>query len=258
MRKVLAPILVVIFLVSFSSSLFALTAGQVIKNIHNFSERQWSKVNDLTIVVPMGTSYIKKTKIEGKVVYKTRTEMMGNVTIYDGVYQWSIDPMTGKPKKEKVEYDPRQTWSWGNLKAENAQHGGMDNVGGKKAHKLIIKDMFEAMGTSAMLPKGMGELKAKGKIWVDAKNWVVLKMQTTSEYGGRKTTTTTEWKDYRKVKGMLIPYTAVTKTDMPDFPGQESEINIQEVKVNTGLSGDLFDGTKLKPGKPMYQIPRQY
>jgi hypothetical protein len=156
--------------------------------------------------------------------------------------------MTGKPKKEKIEYDPRQTWSWGNLKPENAQYGGMDNVGGKRAHKLMIKDMFEAMGTSAMLPKGMGEFKAKGRIWVDA---------TTSEYGGRKTTTTTEFKDYRKVKGMLIPYTAVTKTEMPDFPGQGSEINIQEVKVNTGLSDSLFDGTKLKPGKPMYQMPKQ-
>jgi outer membrane lipoprotein-sorting protein len=257
MKKVLIPILVVIFLLSISASVFALTAGQVIKNLHQACERQWSKVNDLAIVVPMGTSYIKKAKIGDKVVYKTRIEMMGSVTIYDGVHQWSVDPMTGKPKKEKIEYDPRQTWSWGNLKPENAQYGGMDNVGGKRAHKLMIKDMFEAMGTSAMLPKGMGEFKAKGRIWVDAKNWVVLKMETTSEYGGRKTTTTTEFKDYRKVKGMLIPYTAVTKTEMPDFPGQGSEINIQEVKVNTGLSDSLFDGTKLKPGKPMYQMPKQ-
>ena len=258
MKKVLTLILVVIFLVSLSTSLLAMNSEQVIKNLHQAYEKQWSKVNDLTVVVPMGTSYIKKAKIGDKVVYKTRIEMMGNVTIYDGVYQWSVDPMTGKPKKEKPEYDPRQTWSWGNLKPENAQYGGMDNVGGKGAHKLIIKDMFEAMGTSAMVPKGMGELKAKGKIWVDAKNWVVLKMETTSEYGGRKTTSTTEWKDYRKVKGMLIPYTAVTKTDMPDFPGQEREISIQEVKINTGLSDNLFDGTKLKPGKPMYQMPKQY
>ena len=76
---------------------------------------------------------------------------------------------------------------------------------------------------------------------------------------------TTDLKDYRKVDSMLIPYKTVVATSMEmDVSGLSEEerkqmemmqqfvggmgsfeIETTEVKVNTGLSDDLFDGTQL-------------
>ncbi len=259
MKKVLALILVVIFLVGLSTSLLAVSSEQVIKNLHQAYEKQWSKVNDLTMVYSgMGgsssTMYYKRANIGGKTVYKNRMEAGQMVTVYDGVYQWSPDPLTGNIKKEKLEFDPQQQWK--NLTADNVQYGGTDSVEGKKAHVLIVKDMTKIIKT--MQRPGQPEAKAKGKIWLDAQNWVFLKMEIISEGGsgggpGMTTAMVMEMKDYRKTDGMLIPFKTVTK--MP-YGGSVTS-TVKEVKVNSGLSDDLFDGTKLKPGKPMFRMPKQ-
>jgi len=117
------------------------------------------------------------------------------------------------------------------------------------------------------------EVEAWGKLWISDKTWMIVRwlmtIKSKSIQEGKEVITTmkitTDLKDYQKHNTMLIPHKVVINTtiemDMPGSSEEEikqmemmqqfmggmgsSEIEITEVKVNTGLSDDLFDPTKL-------------
>ncbi|GAG38436.1 unnamed protein product, partial [marine sediment metagenome] len=134
-----------------------MSAQQVINQMRGAYEQQMSGIDDLTMVTKgtagimamMGetTVYKKRAKIAGKTVYKTRTEMqfMGKplVTIYDGEYEWSVDPMSGQVKKEKKDLAPDWTRIWEVLDLSQMQYVGTDDLDGEAAHVLKMDDLTE-------------------------------------------------------------------------------------------------------------------
>jgi len=275
MEKI-APIVLGILVLVISSPLsFAgMNAEEVIHNLKQSYEKQMEDIKDMTMVTNTHTTYQKKARLEGKTVYKTRSEMGNITTIYDGVYQWTTSPLTGKITKHKISRNPEQFWK--NLNPENARYLGIEKVGGKKAHVLEILDMSKVMGQK-LAP---GQTGATGKIWVDAANWIFLKYHIRAKIKGPQgqesaMITSVEVKDYRKIKGMFIPYKTVmtTRMDMPGLTSEQkkmmqaygaggttTEVEVKEVKINTGLSDSLFDGSKLKasPSPPprIYTTPQ--
>jgi outer membrane lipoprotein-sorting protein len=282
-----------------------MTAEKVIQNCVDSYEKQMKGVKDITTVTDKWTTYQKWMTIEGKTVCKTRNEMevMGKkfVTIYDGVYQWQQDPVSGEVTKEAIGYNPSEMME--NLKTADTQYGGTEKIDGYKTYILSIKDMTKLMGFTKQEKKEIKEekTKASGKIWVDAKDWVIRKMEVAGEgvdEKGKKGTVkiTTEMKDFRKVNGLLIPYRMVTTMGGEGIPKpklspkEEQEMReqlaemqerlkemspeerkmvekmmkpqmeqmekmlggggevteVKKVTINTGLSDDLFDGSKLK------------
>jgi outer membrane lipoprotein-sorting protein len=272
----------------------AMTAERVIENMIASYERQMKGVEDFTIVSEMAnqgiTTYHKRAVVRGKVVYKirTETEVMGtkNVTIYDGDYYWWVED--GKLKKEKMD-SPHAILE--NLKAAQVRYAGTEKIDGHKTHILDVRDLNTVMG---------GEMqKVSGKLWVDASDWVIRKMEMDWEIEddrGQKDVVKfiSMAEDFRKVNGMLIPHRTVTTTpSMPKLsPKEEQELReklaeikreleemppderkmfeamikpkmeqiekllagsrievavvVKDVKVNSGLSDELFDGSKLK------------
>ncbi|MBA7494494.1 hypothetical protein ES702_05070 [subsurface metagenome] len=287
--------LVMITLVLFSASSIAeaMTAEKVIENIIASYEKQMKDVEDVTIVTDRDITYQKRTTIKGRTVYKTRneTEVMGikSVSIYDGVYQWWVE--SGKLKKEKMDYSPYQMVE--NLKTAQVKYAGTEKIDGRKTHILNIKDLNKMMGAEGMQ-------KVSGKLWVDARDWAIRKMEMDTEIEDEKgekrpAKITVRMEDFRKVNGMRIAYrTVVTIGGMvPELsPEEEQEMRksleemqrqleqmppaqrkmvekmmkpqmemmqqalggggmeivttVKQVKVNSGLSDDLFDGSKLK------------
>jgi len=204
--------------------------------------------------------------------------------------------VSGKVTKEAIDYNPYQTIE--NLETTPAQYGGTEQIDGHKTYILDIKDITKLMGSAK--PEGMEKVSISGKLWVDAKDWVIRKMEMdiegVDEKGKKRTIkTTTEMKDFRKVNGLLIPYRTVMTMGggVPKLsPEQEQEMHeglaemqkqleemppeqrkmaekfmkpqiekmqkalrsgeitevteVKDVKVNTGLSDNLFDGSKLK------------
>ena len=124
-------------------------------------------------------------------------------------------------------------------------------------------------------PSQEGEWSGRAKMWINAKTWVFMRMQIvmtgTSEEGEEMTNKINQdFKDYRQVQTMLIPYQMTYKmeVEMPDMSPEEKEMMlgmmgafmeggmiVTKVEVNTGLPADLFDGTKLEVGEPMFKIP---
>jgi hypothetical protein len=267
---------------------------EVISNLQKAYEKQMKGINDYTVVqkstggvaalVGETTIYYKKAEIKGEVIYKTRTELevmgMAVVSIYDGNYIWSKNPMTGKVEKKISEYNPGQMWK--NLDPTKSQYLGEEEIDGEKAYVLQIDNAMQVMGNpQANSPQGgesEGSAEASGKLWISSKTWMPLRMfmvmKVKPKEGAKgmamNTKVTTDFKDYRQVSTMLHPYQLVMNTAMEiDTSGlseeqkkeQEQTMKMMstmasgmgsftmetiDIKVNSGLSDDLFDGSKLE------------
>ncbi len=271
-----------------------MSAQQVINQMRGAYEQRMSGIDDLTMVTKgtagimamMGEStiYQKRAKIAGKTVYETRTEIqfMGKplITIYDGEYEWSVDPISGQVKKEKKDFAPDWTRIWEVLDLSQMQYVGTDDLDGEAAHVLKMDDLTEGIKKLMPVPPQAGpskegEWSGWAKMWINAKNWVFMRMQIvmtgTSEEGKEMTNRiTSDFKDYRQVQTMLIPHQMTYKmeVEIPDMSPEEKqmmlgmmgafmegEMIVTKVEVNIGLPADLFDGTKLEAGEPMFKIP---
>ncbi len=262
---------------------------EIINNMQETYEKQFSKINDYTIVQkPTGGMaamagetkiYYKKATVEGKETFKTRTESevmgMSFITVYDGKYSWSINPITNKVEKELAEGDPSQFWK--NIDSAKAKYLGEETIDGEKAYVLQVENALLIMSSQQVPATTLPEEKPQnvlGKLWISSKTWRPLRMELTikasSEGMNLNINTTTDLKDYRQVGGILHPYQVITNSsteiDTTGMSKEEKEEQEQAIKmmqammsgmgsftletidfqVNTGLSDDLFDGTKLK------------
>lgn len=232
------------------------------------------------------TIYQKKSRVNGQEVFKSRSETsvmgMDNVTIFDGEYTWSIDPETGEVKKEKAVFDPLQPWKM--FKPEKMEYLGEEKVDNKDAYKVQLNDAIWMMGKEDLANSGMQEEDSEVEMysiyWIDKKDYVPLKsrnfIKTTTIEDGKPVVmdmvTDVDFLDYRLIESMLISHRMVVNTqidvDDPSLSQQEKEeakafmsamggmgnmeFTVKSVEVNKGLSDDLFDGTKLEPGEPMF------
>jgi len=274
----------IIVLLAISASSFAgdITAEKILQNMVDSYERQMKDVKDVTVIsevtegkgeeksVSTEVNYRKMAKMGGKTVGKSREELNDgqDITIYDGEYKWEWHS-GGEVTKKKVDYNPMlMEESLNKIKAEFV---GTEKIDGDKTYILRIKNMVDIMDFPS--EEGIELEKVNGKGWIDANDWVIRKMEIEmkSNMGTMKMIETYE--DYRKVRGMFVSYRTLTKTSLELSPEMikkqlqevpsgyrkqaEAQIKTQmgkeqiritkvkEVKVNTGLSDDLFDGSKL-------------
>jgi len=294
-KKISIGIIMVCLILFIGSTCAAgMSAQEVISNMQKTYEKQMKGINDYT-VVQKGTGgvaalagettvYHKKAEIKGEVIYKTRTESeamgMSIVSIYDGNYNWTKNPMTGEIEKKVSEFNPGQIWK--NIDLSKSKYLGEEEIDGGKTYILQIDNAMQVMGNPQNLsPQGgesEGTAESSGKLWISSKTWMPVRMliimKTKPGEGAEgmamNTEITTDLKDYRQVGSMLHPYQLVMSMAMEmDTSGLSEEekkeqeqamqmmqsmmsgmgsftIETLDLKVNTGLSDDLFDGTKLE------------
>lgn len=276
--------MIVLLAISVSPFAGEITGEKIIQNMVDSYEKQMKGIKDVTVIseetsgegeeksVSTELNYRKMAKIGGKTIYKSRQELNDgqDVTIYDGEYMWEWNS-GGEVTKKKVDYDSAQFMSEEFLKRIKAEFIGTEKIDGDKTYILRIKNMADI--TDFPSEEGIELEKVSGKGWIDANDWVIRKMEMEmkSNMGTMKVVATYE--DYRKVRGMLVVYRTLTKTSLelsaemikkqlqevpPEYRKQaEAQMKAQmgreqiriakvkEVKVNTGLSDELFDGSKL-------------
>ena len=295
-KKILLIGIIIVCLILFLSStcVAGMTVQEVIGNMQKTYEKQMKGINDYTIVqkgtggvaalAGETTIYYKKAEIKGEVIYKTRTESevmgMAMVSIYDGNYNWTKNPMTGEIEKKTAEYNPGQMWK--NIDLTKSKYLGEEEIDGEKTYILQIDNALQVMGNQqAMSSQGgesEGSAEASGKLWINSKTWMPVRMLMVmkakpgegAEGMAMNTEMTTDLKDYRQVGTMLHPYQLVMNMEMEiDASGLSEEekkeqeqamqmmksmmsgmgsfsIDTVDIKVNSGLSDDLFDGSKLE------------
>jgi len=294
-KKILIGIIIACLILFLSSTCVAgMSVQEVISNMQKTYEKQMKGINDYTIVqkgtggmaalAGETTIYYKKAEIKGEVIYKTRTEseVMGMVmvSIYDGNYNWSKNPMTGEIEEKISEYDPGKMWK--NLGLTKTEYLGEEEIEGEKTYVLQVDDALQVMGNQQATPsqggQSEGSVESWGKLWISSKTWMPVRMlivfkaksEGQASEMAMNTKMTTDIKDYRQVGTMLHPYQLVVNMVMEiDTSGLNEEekkeqeqamqmmqamisgmgsfsIDTVDVKVNSGLSDDLFDGSKLE------------
>ena len=294
-KKILIGIIITCLILFLGSTWVAgMSAQEVISNLQKTYEKQMKGINDYTIVqkgtggmaamIGETTIYYKKAEIKGEVIYKTRTESeamgMSIVSIYDGNYNWTKNPMTGEIEKKVSEFNPGQIWK--NIDLSKSKYLGEEEIDGEKTYILQIDNAMQVMGNPQNFsPQGgesEGTAESSGKLWISSKTWMPVRMliimKTKPGEGAEgmamNTEITTDLKDYRQVGSMLHPYELVMSMAMEmDTSGLSEEekkeqeqamqmmqsmmsgmgsftIETLDLKVNSGLSDDLFDGTKLE------------
>jgi len=156
---------------------------------------------------------------------KYKIDMERVVMLYDGKDSWLITSIFGKQKLSTEEGKPEQSeWNWWDMISEEAEIVGTEII--NKRECLVIKNQI-------------GELT--GKMWVDQKDVVLVKLETEEDEDVPQATLV--FSDHRNVKGdWKIPYKIESYID-----GElKSAILVQSVRINQGLSDDLFDPDKVE------------
>lgn len=288
--------IVLISLVVFSfficvTSVFAVNVNSILQQAEKNYQQQMSKIQDLTMVQSMeggfmsmeNTIYQKRAKVNNEVVYKMRSESqvmgMETVVIFDGVYMWSVNPITGQVQKEERKFDPVNVWRM--IDPNKAEYLGEEKVEAKNCYKIKAYDALWMMGQENMMDTGQQEnteTEMYSIFWIDKKDWVPLRaqnfMSTTKMEEGKKVTMNniidSRFMDYRKVESLWVSHRMVISNQMEmDDPGLsaeekeqamafmnamgEMEMIVKGVQVNTGLPDELFDGTTLEAQEPLFK-----
>jgi len=187
-------------------------------------------VKVLTTIMRKGNKYRIETKggIPGGAAGAQMPDMK-TVVVFDGKETWMTNPMTGKKKltgAEAKEKSPEGHWT-DSLKGRLSLLG-KEMVGDRNAWVFDVKQDDNSKEQSAL-----------SKLWVDTKNYWMLKAITKTA----GTVMESQMSDFRKVKG---DYSMPFKQKIFADGVLQATSLIKSIKTNTGLSDDLFDASKLE------------
>ena len=164
-NKPIFLIFLILCIVVFSiSAVAAVNVNSIIQQMEKSYNQQMSKIKDLTVVQEMeggfmsmtSTLYQKKAKVNNREVFKTRSESsamgMDSVVIFDGVYTWSVNPMTGEVEKEEKEFDPLNIWKM--IDPKKAKYLGEEKYEEKNTYKIQMDGAIWMMGNEDMANAG--------------------------------------------------------------------------------------------------------
>ncbi len=152
---------------------------------------------------------------------KSLTEMkMGEMTVYKKVFDGAKGFTQQGPQKAdfnegeiKEALDEKGVIP--QLFYNNKEYIGKGKVGDEETYRLKV-----------IFPSGRTSVQQ-----YSAKTGLLLQEETTSKEGDVDITSTTEYKDYKKVGNLLFPHNIISSAD-----GQEFNIKISEIKLNTGVT----------------------
>ncbi len=154
---------------------------------------------------------------------------MTTIIVCDGKETWMVSPFAGKRRidgAEAQDYSPHLDWT-DRLKGRLVLLG-KEKVGGRSAWVIEVKQDEKAPG-----------IEAFSKVWIDTSNYWMLKAESKTQRG----VAVSQLSDFRKVRGAFsMPFLHEVSINGV----LQSKMVTKNVKINTGLSDDLFDASKLK------------
>jgi outer membrane lipoprotein-sorting protein len=180
-------------------------------------------------------------RMENKTELPQGTDMaqgMGNtmttLAISDGKEAWVISPFTGKQKLPEEEASRMKVGGyWWEPYIKDGQVTGTETVDGRKCHLVVMKNQENSPFT---------------KLWLATDTLVQVRAELQM---GQGETTMLYFSDFREVApGFEIPYQTISKVG----DKVQSTVKVTHVKVNQGLTDDLFDASKVEaPAGPNMQ-----
>ncbi|OQX56552.1 MAG: hypothetical protein B5M53_00805 [Candidatus Cloacimonas sp. 4484_209] len=235
-----------IVLLSLMSSVSASDWSSIIRKIKDKYESQNTKIKDITTIRDMKMTPEGKEMIMESTAYKkgdkfrieTAIHMpempagmpsMKTIIIYDGKDTWSISPTGGK-KKLSDENDKQykmegKWWKW----LESGKIIGEQKYNGRTCYVVQFEKKDD-------IPFSKG--------WFDKEKLYAMKFEFKKTEKG-DSLAEIAFSDYRTViKDIEMPY----KTEFSINGKNKFAYDVKSIKVNTGLSDDLFDPDKVEGG----------
>jgi outer membrane lipoprotein-sorting protein len=174
-----------------------------------------------------------KYRIESKMKMPEGSGMpeMMNVMIFDGDALWSVNQFAGKTKISDDASTKGDQMSWWEDMPTNGKIIGSEKIAGRDCYVVEAWDI----DTSSV---STGE-KDKIKGWVEKGTLLLIQ----SEFKGTKDETFRAVNsNFQKVKNWELPYT----TEIYSGGELVTKTTIKSLKINQGLSDDLFNADKVK------------
>jgi outer membrane lipoprotein-sorting protein len=204
------------------------------------------EVKDMTIVQEMQIHHDKNQVVSKNKVYSkgkkhrvetsiptpadaenpAGTKTMKTIFISDGRNEWVISPFMGKKKLSPKEQKNYQTGAnWYDQLPTKAKITGTEKIGKHNCYVVEFKPTDSFSFT---------------KIWLEKKNLLLIKALGQGE---KERVLSIINSDFKKIKGIWkIPY----KTQIYSGKQLSSTLLVRSLKLNKGLSDDLFDPDKVE------------
>jgi hypothetical protein len=275
--RILKQNVITLILISIPTSLSlaqGMSVERVLDNMREAYEKSIRNIDDYTVESDLYTAYHKKTIVDGKPVFKIRTDVKGLIP--------------GMGSSTSVGHDNIFNTEMYEQLRTRAEYKGTEQVNGVRTHVLFAPELKSPGQEDEPAPP-----MKNVRMYIDADLWVLRQMTADMEVDADKGTQTIQpvfvFDDYRNFDGLLIPFiTRMEMGDMDDSVSPEDRekarqgmkdlekqmaempeaqrkmmegmlkpqierlqkmlagdkiefvITVEEVKVNTGLSDELF------------------
>lgn len=194
--------------------------------------KEWQTVALSGKTIAQGTEYPIKIYMKRPGKVRVEVELQGNkmIQVFDGKQGWSIIPWGGSSDPQDMTADEIK-----GMKTQADIEGTLYNWK-EKGHKaeLIGKEDFEgSLIYKIKLTKADGDIET----WfIDAENYIPLKMAATVKIQGNETESECFFSNYSEFNGVQMAKTTTNK-----FKGQTvSQVEMDKMEINLPVNDSLF------------------
>jgi hypothetical protein len=197
--------------------------------IQNINSLQTLKVTAKLSGGTMDIPFIQQIKKPGKI----RTDMfIQGMTMkrgYDGSQGWQLNPFQGAKEAEKMNESRTRE-----MKKMSDIEGALVNYRDKGYRaELTGKDEFEGSDVYKIkLTDSDGDVTY---YYIDTDSYLILKKEAKIKFGEKEVNTVTTYGAYKKVGGVMLPYSIETKT-----AGDETRMLIEKYEPNAPIDDSVF------------------
>jgi outer membrane lipoprotein-sorting protein len=171
------------------------------------------------------------------------------IQAYDGKTGWRVVPMTGKTDPELMSADElkqmeRQTSNFTDLLTDYKSRGFEAELAGKE----------DLQGSPAYRIKLTAQDGETVNVFLDAEQYLPLKMVAKTKVQGQEVEVETALGDYKEVGGILFPHSMQTKSAM--MPGIAS-MTIDKIEINPEVAASRFEMPAKKPAAEAKPAPKE-
>ncbi len=181
-------------------------------------------------------SFVREVKRPNKLRMEIILDGKTAVTTYDGAAGWKRDGIAGDGQTRALTASEKKS-----LAADADIDGPFTDLlaKGTKLDLLGTEMLGESLVDKLQVKLKSGE---KELYYVEGVGHYILLRESSRSDGGKTMTTSTLYKDFRQVEGVLFPFTVVSSTDEGDH-----SMTLQFEKIE--LNGTINDADFGKPGK---------
>ena len=223
----------------FCSNGFSQTAEEIVAKYIDAvgGKAQWDKFNTEKITGKLSVSnmdfdFISSSKRPNSNYTEVTVQGMKILQGYDGDIGWTVNPMTGSSKAQKMDDD----------ELKSMRDRGI--IGGELMNYKELGSSVELVGKEDLEGTEVFNIKLTDKegqimnFFIDANNYLLLKRNSKLIRAGKELKSETYFSNYKQVEGVTAAYTIEAK--LAGESSQSQKILIDKIEFNVDIDDNIF------------------